>query len=148
MFEIFTFHVHHFNALVLKCCDWFRQVGHVHQLALPCFCSVTLSSAQLCLSLSVVDCYCTLWNEILIRLFNVSYASSVDILLKNKLLCLLSSFCIFITGHSISSWNQIGIFTSERIHMLVTSVSLVPVYHRHSCLMPYSLTALRASVRP
>jgi len=30
MFGILTFHAYHFNALVLKCCDWFRQVGRIH----------------------------------------------------------------------------------------------------------------------
>ena len=47
----------------------------------------------------------------------------------------LTSFCIFMTGHSISSSEPNRHFTSERIHLLVTAVSLVPVNHRYSCLV-------------
>jgi hypothetical protein len=52
----------------------------------PAAAQITLSSVKLYLSLSEVDCYCALWNEILLQSLNAFYASkTVCILLKINL---------------------------------------------------------------
>jgi hypothetical protein len=49
---------------------------------------VTVSPVKLCPSLSMVECFCALWNETLIQLFIAFYASEMCVyFIKNKRLC-------------------------------------------------------------
>jgi len=57
---------------------------------------VTVSPVQLCPSLSIVECFCALWNETLFQLFIAFCASKVCLyFIKNKLLFSLSLLRLF-----------------------------------------------------
>jgi hypothetical protein len=71
------------------------QVDYLYS---PAIARVTVRLVKL-LSLSEECCFCALWHETVVRVYNVYYALKESLCFtKNKLPCLLRVFYIVVTG--------------------------------------------------
>jgi hypothetical protein len=80
------------------------QVSFSHS---PAIAQITLSSVELCLSLSEVVCSRALWNKTLLQSFNVFYASTNCLhFIKNKFSCFFIFFEVTLYFHDFLEPNQ------------------------------------------
>ena len=88
------------------------MVGESASLSLAVM-PVTVSPVKLYPSLSMVECFCALWNETLVQLFIAFYASKMCLyFIKNKFLCFLSLLRLSVT------------FINQLMHSIITAVDV------------------------